>query len=198
MLYNKNNLAVVKIASKKSYNSVLTGVLFAKDKTVATDSFMLCEVTVPKDQKIEEFPAGETAILQDTEPFIVNGDGIRAIKLPSGKASKNLPVLENLAIREVADNTVQFFTTDLVSSNSPRINRIIGDFPDYEPLWPTGEIKAEIRLDANKLRSLLEVLAGLDKFGYVDIKLYADGLPMVITAGTDNQSGRAMLMPVKK
>ena len=51
MLYNKHNLEVAKIASKTTTREELTGVLFTKDKTVASDTFRLLEITTPADMK---------------------------------------------------------------------------------------------------------------------------------------------------
>lgn len=44
-MYNKHNLAVAKIASKKTNKPALASVAFCGNKTVATDSFRLVEVT---------------------------------------------------------------------------------------------------------------------------------------------------------
>lgn len=52
-MYNKNNLLVHKIASKSSIKPELKSVAFMGDRTIATDSFRVIEMSVP-DGQVEE------------------------------------------------------------------------------------------------------------------------------------------------
>lgn len=202
MLYNAINLKVAKIASKKATKPEITGVYFGKDKTVATDSFILCEVSTPTDRNLEDFPTipgSEAMEAGKFKPFIVASSGIAGIKIPAGKQIKTLPILANTAIKAINENTVEFITTDLDNTDVKRVQKIDGDFPDYEPLWPAGEPLAEISVNAELLTSLLAVLGDLDKYNHtVNIKIYGDDKPAVLTAANLAQKGRAMIMPVKK
>jgi DNA polymerase III sliding clamp (beta) subunit (PCNA family) len=203
MLYNKINLSVAKIASKKATKPEITGVYFTKDKTVATDSFVLCEVSTPTGLAIEEFPTllGAEVMAPDKfKPFIAAAFRVAGIKIPAGKQVKTLPILANAAIKAINENTVEFITTDMDNTDVKGVQKIDGEFPEYEPLWPAGEPIAEININAELLTSLLNVLGQLDDKNHaVSIKIYGDeSAPAVLTAGNLTQKGRAMIMRVKK
>src|SRR3990167_7027831 len=84
MLYNRHNLAVAGVASDSSIKPVLSGVMFTKDKTVATDSYRLVEISVHKDARVDEFPKVQgISAMQGIKPFIVWAKGLKEIKVLS-------------------------------------------------------------------------------------------------------------------
>ncbi len=194
MLYNKHNFAVAKFTGKSGVRLELKGVFFTSTKTVATDSFKLVEINAPK-VNAEDFPVVQgKSIMRGFKPFIVSAKGLRDIKFP--KRPPHLSVLENAGIKHISENTVEFITTDLESSNSVSVRRIQGEFPEYESIIPTGKPVVEVIVNAQYLVDMLQVLGALDNNRLVKIKLYGKEKPLVIEAGKD-QKGRGLLMPIK-
>lgn len=198
MIYNKNNLNVAKCAYKKEFNPILTGVYFDKNKTVATDSFILCEMSVLKNRTIADFPdvPGLDKNVKHSS-FVAGAKEIEKIKLPSGKRVKDLPILKTAVVKAMNAETVDFLTTDLENTEVKSIRLIEGDFPAYEQLWPIGEPKAQIVLNAKLLKTLLDVLGELDeKDNRITFKIFGENSPMVLEAKNLDQEGRAMIMPI--
>jgi len=197
MLYNKNNLAVAKIAAKDGNSRPeLAGVFFTKDKTAATDSFKLIEVSVDKTLKPQDFPVvNRKRALQNCPPFIIPAEEVKKIKLPS---HETLPIIENLAIGGVNVQQVELMTTNLESGESKLVKRIQGRFPDYEKIFPQGKPQAEIDVNGKFLQELLSVLSNFNELNSVRIKFYGDGTPLTLEASNPNQKARALLMPLRK
>lgn len=76
-MYNKNNLAVAKVASKSSIRPSLACVAFYGDKTVATDSFRLIEMSAD----------GEGL----ETPELYHADVVKGIKLKKGETIDSIP-----------------------------------------------------------------------------------------------------------
>ena len=196
MLFNKHNFAVAKFASKGTTRPELEGVFFKADKTVATDSFQLVEISTPK-VKVEDFPAVQgKVIMRGFKPFIVSTKGLKDIKFPNNGAVQSLPILSNAGIKHIDENSVEFITTDLEVSNSVSVRRIQGEFPEYESIIPTGDPVVEVIVNAQYLADMLQVLGALDSGSHVKIKIYGKDKPLVIEAGKE-QKGRGLLMPIK-
>jgi DNA polymerase III sliding clamp (beta) subunit (PCNA family) len=195
MLYNKNNLAVAKIAAKDDIRPEISGVFFTKDKTAATDGYKLIEVSVDKSYTSQDFPiVNHKKILHNCPPFIIPAEEVKKIKLP---ANKSLPVVENLAIGGVYPEQVELITTNLESGESRLVKRIQGRFPDYEKIFPQGKPRAEISINGKFLEELLSILSNLDTTHAVKIKFYDNEKPLVLEASNENQKARALLMPLK-
>lgn len=79
-MYNKNNIAVAKMASKSTIRPELACVAFYGDKTVATDSFRLVEMSATGKRK-------ETPVLYDAKT-------LATVKLKKGESvdDKSMPV----------------------------------------------------------------------------------------------------------
>lgn len=69
--YNKNNLAVVTVASKNSFKPELNAVAFYGDRTVATDSFRLIEMSVENGYQTKELK----------DPVIIKRANVDRVKL---------------------------------------------------------------------------------------------------------------------
>lgn len=193
MLYNKHNLDVAKIAAKTGYRPELAGVLFTKDKTVATDSFRLLEVSVRSDVNVADFPQIQgVSAMRGCDPFIVNAKVLREIKIP--KAST--PIIENVAIKHLTAGGVEFFTTDLQGVDVKSAPRIEGKFPDYEQIIPKGAPVAEMIVNGKLLGELLEIMAKLSPREEVKIKFYGSYKPLVLEAGNDTQKSRGLMMGI--
>ena len=175
MTYNKINLAIAKIASKDNNRPELSSVFFTRNKTVATNSYMLLEVSIPT---AEPNIAGA---MQSCNPFLVSASDI--IKIKS----------ESVAIKHIDAKAIQFIADNQIIT----IPRIDGQFPDYDKIFPQGKPKAEVIVNAKYLRTLLENLGKLSD--NITIKIHGDDKPVVLTASYGNhQFSRALLIPVKK
>lgn len=199
MLYNQLNLDVAKIASTSDIKPEFASVYFTSTKTVATDSSRLLEMSTPNDADPADFlTVGDAGALltlpEGVDSFMVNAKKLATIKLPK---KMSLSVLNNVAIREVGKNSVEFITNDLESMDTKSIRLTDGNFPNYEQVFPTGKPLAELTLNAELLEGLLEVMGKLNKLHQVTIKVYEAHKPMVLEASNDNQRARGLLMPMK-
>lgn len=194
MLYNQLNLDVGKIASKSEIKPEFACVYFTKQKTVATDSYRLLEVTVPEDCDAEDFPNALTELPEDIPGFLVPAKNLATIKLPK---NKKLQILNNLAIRSITKNTVELLTNNLETANTTCINTVDGQYPDYEKIIPKDTPLAEVTVNANLLAELLEVMAKTNELHEVTIKLYGKNKPILLEASNDSQNARGVFMPKK-
>lgn len=196
MLLNQNNLNVCKIASKSETRPELAGVFITKDKTVATDSFRLIEMSTPSNIKAEDYPKvqGKTA-MRGFKPFIISAKELSKIKIPK---NKSLPIVENIAISHVDNTHVELMTTDLETADIKSFRKIDGTFPDYEKIFPKENPKAEVELNAEYLAEVCEVLSKINNLKSVKIKFYGDNMPLVLEAKNQDQASRAMIMPLRK
>jgi len=197
MLYNQNCVNICKFASKSETRPELAGVFFKTDRVVITDGFRLIEMTVPSDIKIEDYPKvqGKSA-MRGFKPFIISAKELSKIKIPK---NKTLFILNNIAVNYVDDQRVELMTTNLETADIKSFKRIDGQFPDYEKIFPTGEVKAEISCNGEMLAEMLEVMSKLDNNNKtVKIKFYGDNIPLVLEAKNNNQEARSLLMPLRK
>src|SRR3990167_3970244 len=194
MLFNKNNLLVAKVASRgNGLKPVLESVFFTKDKTVATDSYKLIEMSVPADLKPECFVANnpKRKPLQGFRPFFLPARAVAGLKLPSKGA---LDEHNAMAILHRDEMKVE---VALGSDEIRSIKPIIGEqFPDYERVFPTGKPLAEVKISAEHLGAVLDIMGKLAVMSEVRIKIYGANRPVVVEAGNDKQKARAMVMPM--
>ena len=197
MLYNQNNLAVAKFASKSDTRPELAGVLFTPKKTVATDEFRLLEVSVDTAHSPEDFPyisSDPLTLILDTAPdFIVPAKSL-TMKLP--KKTK-LPVLQYFALKSVNNETAEFVTTNLetVQTTTARITQ--GNYPEYQKIIPTTEPIATVKINGKRLGELLIAIANMTPKGYIDINFHGENQPVTVTGGTDTQKALGLCMPVR-
>jgi len=205
MLYNKHNLAVAKLASKVSgVRPVLEGVFFTKDKTVATDSYRLLEISTPA-QLVNSIPADQPLKLDDCpalkgfKPFIVNASYLeKNIKLLTNHQGSELAGA--LAVSHIFDNKVKmvYKPNQGASFETRFIPRIVDSFPDYGKLFPTKPAVAEITINGKMFAEMLEIVSKMaGEYTGVKIKFYGQFEPLVIEAETKNQRARGLMMPIK-
>ena len=195
MLYNNLNLSVAKIADTNNANkAVLRSVFFTPNKTVATDSYRLIEVSVDNSVNVKDFP--DNNIMRGCSSFMVESRDIKNIKL---KPNKSLPILSYMALTHLDNKKVKFiFRPDVSATAEPSLDRIDDRFPEYEKLMSQGKPKVEVSFNAEYLSSLLDILGQFKKTHDVTLKIYADDKPIILEAHNDSQKGRAMLMPIRK
>ena len=183
MLWNKNNLAAAKIAAKSEIKPELACVLFTKGKTVASDGYRLLEVAAPLDGgKIEGAMLG-------AKPFLVNAQQV-AKKLKPDHHND-----DRVGLMHLDRERVEF----LVNGEVEILKPVEGRFPEYEGLFPQGEPVVRLKLNAQLLGELLEVMGKMTgAWEPVMMNIYGPEKPMVIEGWTRQQPARALMMPMSK
>ncbi len=208
MLYNKNNLAIHPIASKSETRPEITGVLFKKNLTVATDSFCLIEVKNPEQGlgNIKDLP-----LLSDkSKPFIDMPK--RGVIIPAKSVKKagknlaeipeqNLPILNNMWLLMPKENqTSAMASTDLETENITKCKNIDGAFPDYQNAIPNDKGYSKLTVDLKKLKQVVDVLSSMDNndLNTIEVYLNPDDKPLMIKMKTkQNQEVNSLIMPIK-
>jgi hypothetical protein len=198
MLYTKHNFEVAEFCAKPGVRPELGGILVVPDKTVATDSFTLVEVTVPTDIPFEDFPVVPScSVSKNGDRFIFPKDAAKLV-LRSIPKKASLPVLERAATLQTENGTAGFVTTDL-EKHTPVAARVIdGQYPAYEQLFEgKGEPRSTVRLNAEYLEKLAKFFKGFGN-GYVTLKTYGEFDAILFESVTaEPQKARALLMPLK-
>ena len=194
-LYNQNNLAIAKIADKNKNRPEISGVLFEKNKTVATDSFRLIEMSTPKSLQVSDYPevTGRKAI-EVSAPFIISAEVIKQLKIPK---KSPVDILKTAAVLSVDGKTAEFITTDLTSTAITPAPITEGQYPDYKKIYPEGAPVAEVLINASYLSEVLDILGKLDEVSArVRLKFYGKDKPLVLEASNSEQEARAMVMGI--
>ena len=196
MLYNRHNLAVSKIASLDTYKPVLSSVFFSKEKTVATDSFRLLEVSVDTSVKAEDFPQVQgNSAMHGCKPFLAEARQVAEIKIPKGKGL--LPITQYAALKHVDDKHVEFLTTDMSVASVMSARRIDDTFPSYEQIFPQGKAVAKVTINGALLAEMLKIMSEMTPQGTVTLYLYGGELPLELRAESTTQKARGLLMPIR-
>jgi DNA polymerase III sliding clamp (beta) subunit (PCNA family) len=179
MKYNKNNLSVVKLTStsKQKFKPELCSVLFTENKTVATNSFELIEISTPKnDEKVKPFK------------FMVQGDIVKCLP--------NMYELDATYSKE--KHTVEFSTANALFENKITVNEQEGEYPDYKTIIPDDKkIQSKVVLNAFYIQDVISILKNVSgKNGRITIKFFGEGKPVLFEAHNDKQEGRALIMPM--
>ena len=66
--------------------------------------------------------------MRGCESFIVSAKSLKDIKIPKGKGIQHLPILQNVAVKHVEENSVSFLTTDLETAGVKRARPLSGKF----------------------------------------------------------------------
>lgn len=170
-MYNKLNLDVGKIASKVTFKSELASVAFYGDKTVATDSFRLLEVSSPEEFKLETDKL-ETPIL------------LNAKKLKKMKVSKD-DIYDIERIKTLSESTP-------IDSNFPKYEELMTPVLARE-----DDIK--VKINGILLKELLEIASKTNKFSQVELSIpQVKGLPILITSEGKSQKVRGLIMPMNR
>jgi hypothetical protein len=206
MIYNKNNLLVAGACGNEGRNE-LSGVEFKKDKTTATDGYILLQV---KNSPEMMSLAKELPELPDKTKPLVNFANAgylipkkSVIKAMSNlKENNELPILSHcwfLQPKNLETSTIA--TTDLEKTDLVITKNISGHFPDISKIInQTGNIKS-ITIDVKKLKQVLDIIAkmSLADSGNIKISIAENNQPVKITAKTgSDQEITALVMPIKQ
>jgi len=204
MLYNALNLEVSKIVPKTGNRPEIAGVFFRKDRTVATDSFRLVEVTCPGFE-VENFPlvSGHKA-LDKIKPFILPRESAKTLlKTLNRKDLRNptLPILQCSAITKQEKTMMEIMATNLEQSFPLIFRPIEGEYPDYEDIIPAKN-KATVKISVNPtyLKELLEIaekVNGENRVKEVELRIYKKNEMLRLDAKNQSQKFLGLLMTIK-
>jgi len=194
-IFNQNNLNCLKVASKNDSRSrpEFSGVLFKKDKTVATDGFSLIEMSTPVETVNDYSVIQGKHAMQGFKPFIADRKSLEAVKLPR-KTPTSLPVFSTFSISHRDNEKVEFMVPATLALQEGKV--IDGTFPDYERLFPKGKPVIELTINADYLKNMLDVMGKLND--QITLKIYGSEKPVVLECSTSEQYSRSMIMPVRK
>ena len=195
MLYNKNNLSVVKMAAKNHPRPELNSVLFKKNLTCATDGVRLLEVSIPQMPPNVWPVVPDVPAMKGCKPFMVEAGALAEKVKPPRKPV--LQVYENISIKHLDDHKAEFIVaSDPESASVVAIRRVDGEFPDYERLFPNDyNAVAELTVNGALMSELLKVMSDLNE--QVIIRFYGKDKPMTLQCKTGRQTARGLMMPIK-
>lgn len=188
----KAHLSASKDEARQALNHIKVTEKDGKITAVATDSYMLYEVTGPSmDDK--EFPlllgVDQTKTVKDA--FIGIGAAKKLISAMPRYAAiqvlKCAQILEGVAI-----------ATDLETSAMVRTASTDIKFPDYEKLFPIEKPTASVTVSAKLLQRMCELMQDADEAEGIKLHFYSKKQPLV---ATKEESGgvvkRALVMPMR-
>jgi hypothetical protein len=204
-MYNQENFAVAKVASKDQSRYGINCVYCHPKFTVGCDGTALMIVTAPK-VNIEDMPIpSEGELTNDFTPFMLDLKDAQKIEKSIPKKSI-LPILQHVAIVKSEDKSVfaKLFTTDLQSQNITVSKKVEGEYPQFGKVLPKGKPIKIIRIQTKLLRNLLSAIEeaqGSVNMPYVDLKIYDKAeSPIQLNSINKNTGQRitAILAPMRK
>ena len=207
MILNSRNLSVWPICTEKgNTRQVLQCVYVTETHSVATDSYRLLEVELPKVEK-KELPEA----LQKTEnkiPFLLNAEDCKRACTDLKESRKLLPVLDNATTRASIEKDQRIASSVVLNiglENTRRMERpaTMGMYPDYAQVFPMGEPSTRFFVSAEYLKSLCDYFS---KHGTeakngdhcMMLEVYDSLHGMVLRGETpEGQKIRGMIMPLR-
>jgi len=196
-MFNKNNLVINELAHDN--RDGINCVAFRKDKTVATDNYVLCEVKNPKEmQDDEEFPIIPEEEIKFKDCLVEKSIVRKVLKNLKEVKIKALPILQNAIF--LKSDGVKIATTNLEKLDIVRGNKNTNQYPEYEEIISNGKPKSSVIINVEYLKKVCSVLSQMDlgATSEIDLKLFGEDKPLQITAKTkQGQSVIALIMPIK-
>ena len=179
----KDQIKLHVFASKSYIRPELASVYTDGVKAVATDSFRLVEITKTK-------TTGEAI-----NPVLIRESDLKRIKIPV--KDKNITL-------DTGDNLTATITSETTAA-SVMLHASADQYPKHDELFTTFEDKDAVTFTCNGeyLADILKALAALDtaKYSRNEVTLIVPkrkDYPIIVTAKSDIQSARALLMPLNK
>ena len=173
MIYNKANLQIARLASKKDNqygHNVGKVVHLQKDRSTFTDGYLLIQVETPPQISVDDIPRKNG--LQPAEDFSeANLPAEKAIEVAKflGKLKSNLPILHCAWIgSETKGKAVQIIATDLETWMAPTVTPETQTYPDTKKLAPKTPPLASVNLNVKLLKDLV---ATLDTIGVQHVQI---------------------------
>lgn len=199
-LFNKSNFNITDFCAKSSTRPELEGIFVQPTKTIATNSFILIEVSTLKGLDINEFPAIPNKPKPKTnfKPFILSSNEAQKLIKPLSK-KQDIPILENAVILQSQDDFVEIGTTDLQSYNGIYCKPIQGEFPQVNDILVERGKFVEINVNPEYLVKIGKFYSQFLK-GTKTLKIKVPvnpNEPIRFYGKTENQDATALLMPIK-
>jgi len=207
-IYNKNNLAIAGACSADSVRPEISGVLFKKDRTVATDSYMMIEVVNPAEMLASE---SEYPAIPNEKHFVnFPKSGLIIPAVSVNKVKKNLaevknqilPILQNCVFLSPRTAGISLIaSTDLEKTDIVSVKSIDGQYPNYNRILQNIKgANISVSLDIAKLKQIIDILSTMNLLldGRIKITVNEKNEPFVIKAETkENQQITAVIMPLR-
>lgn len=211
MMYNKNNLAIHRIAGIDESRPVLAGVRFESNATVATDGYKLMIVETPKDSDDQAVDGLDgIRIKQGHDNVVIDRNTVAKIERELPKK----PLFEWLRgtfFTATSDSQVaELMTTDGVNHTKHIAKPIEGEYPDYAKIIPKDKPAVTVAVNSKLLKQIIDTFCAMDLRGtahIIKIQLFDNHagidsptslMPMSITAETiEGQNVQAVLMPIR-
>lgn len=205
MFLNYNNLIIAGIISKAAPERI-SGLLCNKNKSTATDNYILIEVSNNKDKMAEvekTYPLMKTELKPENKSIIIPAStAINHAKKLSAIKTKYLPSLYYAYIGNYKNKTkfapasAILVSTNLSSVNKEKFNIIDGEFPEYGKIIPENNLKAVVKLDMGKLKQICDIFKKI-KVDRAILELREEN-EVIVIRGENNQKQKvlALLMPI--
>jgi len=205
-IYNKNNLVIHQATATNSTRPEINGVLFKKDRSVATDSYVLIEVVNPEEMTSQvgeypELPDGKPLVNFPKKGVIIPAKSVKKVKSNLADVkNKDLPILSNaIFLLPKKEGASQIATTDLERADIVSVKNTEGDYPEYNQVMPKDGGGIKMTLDLKKLKQVVDILSAMDlDSDHIDITVRESEKPFEIKLKTkQNQDVTALVMPIK-
>jgi len=207
MLFNRNNLQLYQLADKGSSRPELTGVLFKRDRTLATDSYILAEV-VNSDEMLRQ--ANDLPDLPDKGKLLLNF-AKKGYIIPASSVKKalgNIPVNPQLPVLEYArfcqpfdPLTSKIATTNLERADVVNVKNIDADYPDTSRVMPDeqGEKAYKfISLNRKYLKKIADLFNSMEMGDTIQIGIKDTTSPVYLKGESKTgQKIKGLIMPIR-
>ncbi|MAG44537.1 hypothetical protein CL633_01475 [bacterium] len=212
MIFNKNNLLLHQLTSKNKTRPELGGVLFKKDKTVATDSYILGEVknTEEYTNDIKEYPQlsdkSSPMLNFSKKGYIIPAKAVKKIISNLAGINAQIPILDNcIFTMPKTSDTSNIVSTDLEQVDAVTVKNIDSDYPNYGQIMPDENVKKQykyIRINRKKLKQLVDLVNQFDikhkAIEDVKIGIKGDSDPLLLEiALTNDAQFTGLIMPIQ-
>jgi hypothetical protein len=206
-MLNKWNLKVAEFASEEESRYTCQAIKVERGATVATNGHYLAWISRP-DVSEEGFPVvdgfsnnGSTA---DFESILLDADTAKDVAKALPKKT-TIPVLANAPIHVKQTDAGAAPVLCVTDLQSPRIFQpkpIAGQFPRYENVFPTGEVKTRFAVSASYLAKIAKFAAdfnGKPQSQKLLVTVYDDSTPVRfdVQRPDDAQGATFLLMPIR-
>ena len=186
MNVNKQNLEVVRAASKDSSRLAIQVLRFEQGGTVATNGNMLATVTYPEQLKGSELPKGlPEGNAEDLTPFSIPADSIKELARSIPKRSC-LPALRNAFLDVAGTNSngsAKFSATDLELTTPTEVRKVDMNFPNCEHVFPKdSDLSDRIGFNPDLLIDALTIVRNVmsEKGRACVVRFGGENTPMLI------------------
>jgi DNA polymerase III sliding clamp (beta) subunit (PCNA family) len=209
-MYNRNNLLAHLITGTDKDNSreELKGVLFSKDKTVATDSYTLIKIkNLPEmTEQCKEAPSCvKVAGSVLKKGYIIPANAVKkALTNVNEINNSDLPILSNVFLSNHTNaKSSELVSTNLEKMDKVEVKNIGGEYPDFNKVIPTGKAKARVVLDITKLKKVVDTIAKMDCGETINnpvtLEFFGEEKPFVIKRDNRNlQKITGLIMPIRE